>query len=336
MRTIVTINNQKLQIQFLAWSFFVFLILYLISAFRPFDVGTDTMTYVQGYINPRTSVQSRNIGYNALITFLRYFSDDPRFFLIIISLVTQLLIYISIVKFTKYPLFGILMYALVFYCLSLNILRQFIITALFYQFGVTYILKKNLPAYCVLITILFTIHELSIILLPLYFLSRKFLSPVYYLGLWLASAAFLFLNQVNSLFGLFKQADTFLRIYMANLPNYFSEVEKLSNSEVSLNGVILDQIIFATIFYLIFYSNKIKVTPTVIVFFNIFFAGIILQNLFFFIQIIQRVSIILIFANIYLASITFYKLYYRIAYLVIFCLLFYVRFVLNGISGVFH
>jgi hypothetical protein len=336
MKTIVTINNQKIEIQFLAWSFLVFLILYLISALRPFDVGTDTISYVQGYVNPRVSIQSRNLGYNSFVMFLRYFSEEPRFFLIIVSFIVQLTIFLSIIKYSKYPLFGILIYALVFYCLSLNILRQFIITALFYQFGVSYILKKNLLAYCILVAVLFTIHELSIILLPLYFLSRRLSSPLFYLGLWLASLAFLFLNQISTLFEIFKRADVFLRMFMANLPNYFSEVEKLSNSDVSLNGVIIDQVVFFTMFYLIFYSKKINVSPTIIVFFNILFAGILLQNIFFFIQIVQRVSIIFIFAYVYLASNLLFKLNYRIAYLVVFCLLFYVRFVINGISGVFH
>jgi hypothetical protein len=336
MQTIVTINDQKTQTQFIAWSFLVFLGLYFFSALRPFDVGTDTISYVQGYVNPRISIQNRNIGYNSLVFFLRYFSEDPRFFLIVVSLIVQLTIFFSIIKFTKYPLFASLLYALVFYCLSLNILRQFMVTALFYQFGVTFILKRNFLAYCILMIVLFTFHEMSIILFPLYFLSRRLSSPVFYVGIWIASVVFLFLNQISSLFDLFKRADIFLRMFMANLPDYFSEVEKLSNSEVSLNGVILDQVVFLSLFYLVFYSQKIQKTKTIIMFFNIFFAGIVFQNIFFFIQVVQRISIILVFANIYLASNVLYKLNYRIVYLVVFGILFYVRFVVNGISGVFH
>lgn len=336
MKTKAIIDNYPVQRRYIAYTFLVFIVLFLISAFRTFDVGTDTITYVQGYINPRISIQNRNIGYNYMIDFLRYFSTEPRFFLISVSLITQVFIFLAIIKFTKYPLFGIILYGLIFYCLSLNILRQFIVTSLFYYFGITLIQNRKLIPYTILIALLFTIHELSLILFPLYFFSRRLSSKMIYLAIWLFSLAFLLLNQISNLFTYLKKVDVFLKVIISNLPNYFSEIDKLANSEVSLNGVLLDQAVFIVMYYLIFYSRKVVVNQRVIIFFNIFFVGIIFQNIFFFISVIQRLSLLLIFANVFLSANLLYKLQYRIVFVVVFFVLFYIRFVVNGISGIFH
>lgn len=336
MRTRTIVDNYPVQVKYITYTSLVFIILFLISALRSFDVGTDTISYVQGYINPRISIQNRNIGYNLFVDFLRYFSTEPRFFLISVSLITQVFIFLAIIKFTRYPLFGIILYGLIFYCLSLNILRQFIVTSLFYYFGIPLIQNRKLIHYALLIALLFTIHELSLILLPLYFFSRKLSSKVLYLGIWGFSLAFLLLNQVSNLFTYLKRVDVFLKAIISNLPNYFSEIDKLANSEASLNGVLLDQAVFLIIYYLIFYSKRIVVNQRIIIFFNIFFVGIIFQNLFFFISVIQRLSLLLIFANIFLSANLLYRLPYRLLFIAVFFVLFYIRFVVNGISGIFH
>lgn len=336
MRTRTIVDNYPVQVKYIAYTSLVFIILFLISALRSFDVGTDTISYVQGYINPRISIQNRNIGYNLFVDFLRYFSTEPRFFLISVSLITQVFIFLAIIKFTRYPLFGIIIYGLIFYCLSLNILRQFIVTSLFYYFGIPLIQNRKLIHYTLLIALLFTIHELSLILLPLYFFSRKLSSKVLYLGIWGFSFAFLLLNQVSNLFTYLKRVDVFLKAIISNLPNYFSEIDKLANSEASLNGVLLDQVVFLIIYYLIFHSKRIVVNQRTIIFFNIFFVGIIFQNLFFFISVIQRLSLLLIFANIFLSANLLYRLPYRLLFTAVFFVLFYIRFVVNGIAGIFH
>lgn len=336
MRTRTIVDNYPVPMKYIALAFLVFIILFLISALRSFDVGTDTISYVQGYINPRVSIQNRNVGYNVFVDFLRYFSTEPRFFLICVSMITQVFIFLAIVKFTKYPLFGIIAYGLIFYCLSLNILRQFVVTSLFYYFGIPLIQNRKFLPYALLIALLFTVHELSLILLPLYFVTRKLSSKLVYLGVWFLSLTFLLLNQVSNLFTYLKRVDVFLKLIISNLPNYFSEIDKLANSEASLNGVLLDQAVFLVMFYLIFYSKKVVISQRIIIFFNIFFIGILFQNLFFFISVIQRLSLLLIFANVFLSANLLYKLPYRIIYVIIFFVLFYIRFVVNGISGIFH
>lgn len=317
--------------------FLIFIFLYIIAAFRSFDVGTDTMSYIEGFVFPHLSIQDRNPGYNLVIKLLRSISDSPRFFLVVISFAIQFFIFLSIVKYTRYPVFAILIYALIFFCLSLNILRQFMVTGLFYYYGIDYILKRRWLAYAILMLILFSIHELSLVLVPLYFFSKKMFKPVFYLAVWLASVLLLtFSYKTNILTGFFEIVDAAIRSVSSDVPAYFNEVDSLYNSSVSLNGIYLDQLFFLGAFYFLFYSGKINITPKLTVFFNIFFAGIIFQNCFFFIEVVQRVSLLFLFSSIYVAALIYNNVFHRTLYVAVAALLFYVRFVQGGISGVFH
>ena len=336
MKTYSLDTDNAFRINRNVYLFIIFLFLYLIAALRPFSVGTDTIDYMQGFINQRTSIQSRNIGYNSISGFLHYFSNDPRFFLIIITLLIQLPIYYSVYKFTKFPVFGILVYGLLFYGHSLNILRQFLVISLFYSFGIDFLLKRKLIYFLIFTAILVTIHELAILFLPLYFISRKLFSLKLYLIVWFVSFLFLLSNQISAVSSLFQQLDMFLRVYFASLPQYLLQVEERIRSDVSLNGAFLDQGVFLYAIYHFFFLRNKQLNETSIIFFDIFFVGIIMQNLFIYIDVIQRVSLLFLFAITYVAANVIYPLKYRLLLLLVLGALFYVRFVLNGISGVFH
>ena len=313
----------------------IFLLLFTLAAIRPFSVGTDTLSYVKGYINPVYSIQNRNAGYNAIVNALRVISEDPRFFLIVISFFTQFYIFKSFYKFAKFPAFAALIYALSFYCLSLNILRQFLIISAFYYFGIDFILDRKLIKYTILVLLLFTIHELSLVLFPLYFMSTKLKPKLIYLAIWLVSLAFLVTSQLSGISSLFEQLDSLLRGFMSNLPNYFSETETLTKEKASMNGVYFDEGIFLLIYYQIFYSKKIQITRVTIVLFNIYFVGVIFQNLFFQLDVIQRIATTFLFASIYLLATLITNMRLKIVLVVLFAVLFYFRFVLNGLGGVF-
>jgi hypothetical protein len=271
------------------------MLLFLLAAFRSFDVGTDTPTYVAGFINPSLSVQNRNVGYNTLVAILRFFNTDPRYFLIVISLITQLFIYKSLRKYSKLPALAMLIYALSFYCFTLNLLRQYIVISIFYFYGIDLILKRKLYLYILLIALLATFHELALVLFPLYFVTRKlFLKKIYVIA-WLFSLAFLLTSQVSAVSSIFGAIDSLARIYLSNLPNYFNEVDSLINEKISLNGLFFDNLIFLSAYYLMFHTKREKPDNILIVFFNIFFIGIVFENIFYYLQVIDRIAFVFSF-----------------------------------------
>lgn len=317
------------------FAFLIFLVLFLIASFRSFKVGTDTITYVKGFVNPHISVQDRNFGYNTFSDIVRTISSDPRFFLIVTAFIIQFFIYRSISKYSRYSIFAMIVYGLVFYCLSLNILRQFIIIGVFYCFGIDFILEKKLIKYTILVLILCTFHELSLTLLPLYFFARKALPKLSYFLIWLVSFAALLSNGVSGISSFFNGLDVALRFIMANLPNYFSEIDNLTNTAVSLNGVFLDQLVFLGVFWIYIIKGKKEKTPINTIFFNIYFSGVVFQNVFFFLDVIARIAISFLFAGVLLVSNVFTDVRIRVLYVILLIILFYFRFVLNGVAGVF-
>lgn len=157
-----------------------FTILFFISAFRPYTVGTDTSHYV-GFYNSYLDVGNSylvdldiEIGYKILI-FLSSFFSNPRFLLILTSLIICVGYYLFINKNSNDVYFSSFLFVtLYFFCLSLNIQRQSL-SMLFIAESIIRLNNNDYKFYSifVLIASLFHITSLiTLILLPIHILLK--------------------------------------------------------------------------------------------------------------------------------------------------------------------
>lgn len=107
------------------WCLSAWLILSIIEGFRSFDIGTDTSTYA--YLFVTDSMESFETGFQILGSFVHLMTNDPVFFLLFISLVTNGLIVFSIYRISSQPFISVFCYmALYYYFQSFNAMRQYL------------------------------------------------------------------------------------------------------------------------------------------------------------------------------------------------------------------
>lgn len=107
------------------WCLCAWLILSLIEGLRSFDIGTDTSTYA--YLFATDGMDSFESGFQGLGKFIHVMTNDPTFFLLTISLITNGLVIFSIYRISSQPYISVFCYmTLYYYFQSFNAMRQYI------------------------------------------------------------------------------------------------------------------------------------------------------------------------------------------------------------------
>lgn len=107
------------------WCLCAWIVLSTIEGLRSFDIGTDTSTYA--YLFATDGMDSFDAGFQLLGQFVHLFTNDPSFFLLVISLVTNGLVIFSIYKISSQPYISVFCYVtLYYYFQSFNAMRQYI------------------------------------------------------------------------------------------------------------------------------------------------------------------------------------------------------------------
>lgn len=143
--------------------------------------GTDTMRYLYNYVRYIDFSWNElfdkingvgESGHLILTKFLGYFSHS-RLYLATYAALTVWFIYISTVSFKKECVaMAMLIYYLVFFSTSLNLMRQFVAISII-AYSIKFVFERNFVKFFITIFIATTFHTSAFLMFPIYFLWTK-------------------------------------------------------------------------------------------------------------------------------------------------------------------
>lgn len=155
----------------------LFFVFFIISAFRSFNIGNDTIEYTNLY----TSLQNSTIesftwryerGFLYFNRILSFVSSNPQVLLVTIAFITCLAYYIVIKKYSLIPWMSVyLFFTLRYFDLSMNIARQTLAMAAILM-AVTTILNKKYILFFILVLLATSFHNTAIISLCILFVDK--------------------------------------------------------------------------------------------------------------------------------------------------------------------
>ncbi|WP_078432586.1 EpsG family protein [Metabacillus halosaccharovorans] len=155
--------------------FIVLTCLVLVSGLRN-TIG-DTYFYMHAYetidFTWKYTLENKDPGFSVLQMYLKNISNDPQILLFITALVTNLLIVITLYKYTKMVEIGFYVFITSgLFTVSMNGVRQFL-AASFIFWATKYLLTGQFKQYFFIVLFASTFHGSALILLPIYFIVRR-------------------------------------------------------------------------------------------------------------------------------------------------------------------
>ncbi|QNF26198.1 EpsG family protein [Metabacillus elymi] len=155
--------------------FLVLICLVLVSGLRN-TIG-DTYFYMQTYAVKDFTweyiLENKDPGFGVLQMYLKNISNDPQILILLTALVTNLLIVITLYKYTK--MIEISLYVFItsgMFIVSMNGVRQFLAASLIFC-ATKYLLNGKFKHYFFVVLFASTFHESALILIPIYFIVRR-------------------------------------------------------------------------------------------------------------------------------------------------------------------
>ena len=249
---------------------------------RDFGIGIDTTVYIDKYFDnaedllgfANISDTDNDFGFWCLAYIANLISDDSQSLLLVIAFFINSLIFISICQYRNRFNFNIciatLLFDMVFFCHTLNLMRQFCAIAIL-VFAFSQFIKKRYLVYIVLQVIALSFHKTSFVFLAvplswyISFVESNKLKIIYSLSviclLFISITSFFYVLSVIGDSGIINE------IYA---DRYSSSGDYVRTTKFSGTGIIKYSIIIFNVFYIIY--AKIK--------------NVIDKNLFFFILIL--------------------------------------------------
>ena len=164
----------------------LFLYYTIFTMLRADYVGTDLHNYIRRfqlignagweYIQYWHDRWSFEYGFIALNKLLSLINKNERFFIIVISVFTQAIIFKAIKRYSKSPSFSYFVYVVfVFWATSLNLVRLFLSISIC-LLSLEHIKKNEIFQFCIIVILAGTIHSSALVFLLLYPLSKVKLS----------------------------------------------------------------------------------------------------------------------------------------------------------------
>lgn len=209
---------------------FIGIFLFFEAALRNYTVGADTGTYLVRYVR-FANTDWKDIfqladsmmfehGFAVFNKLLTYINDNPRFLLVITAFIIVFSYSYKIYKNSTMPWLSYFIFiTLGFYGLSLSAIRQYIAVAII-LFSYDAIIKNELIEFIVLVLLATTIHTSSIIVLPMFWLSK-----IKYSKINMSVFLIMFLSSVSLFFRYAKQITNFILPYIRNYRRYFNSFE---------------------------------------------------------------------------------------------------------------
>lgn len=270
-------------------------------------VGNDWEGYRKFFENlASTGISTYEVepGYFYVNKFVINIGGDYTLMFAIIAFISWFFIFKS-TKSHLLPLFIFFIFADEFFFWSMNGVRQFVAIGIF-LFAIQFIINHNMKAYFLLIALAMMFHISALVLLPLYFIPFQ---KLYNQKIWFSTfiISFFFTNVPFITEGLqlifFKVTETIplLSVYL----RYF-EGSKYQAIDVTV-GLGYYFRILITFFILYFSKEIVKQYPQTKIYFVLFFASMVIFNLFYMFSIVGRINnYFIILRSIVLAIIIYY------------------------------
>ncbi|WP_439021824.1 EpsG family protein [Bacillus thuringiensis] len=176
----------------------VALSLILVSGLRN-NIG-DTYFYMHAYnvteFNWEHIQNNKDKGFYIFQMILKGYTDDPQAMVFITALITNVLIVLTLYKYSRLVEISLYVYITSgMYLVSMNGIRQYLAAAIIFA-ATKYIFDGNWKMYVLIVLIASTFHQSALVLIPLYFLiRRRAWSGITFLLLFLAVLIVIGFNQ---------------------------------------------------------------------------------------------------------------------------------------------
>ncbi|MFD2214009.1 EpsG family protein [Metabacillus endolithicus] len=182
--------------------FLVLCSLVLVSGLRN-NIG-DTYFYMHEYETQSFTwnnvMEKKDPGFAILQMLLKNVTDDPQLLLLVTALVTNLLIVLTLYKYTKMIELSIFVFiASGMFVVSMNGIRQYLAASIIF-WATKYLVEGKFKHYFFLVLFSSTFHESALILIPIYFIVRREAwTKVTYLLLFVSICIVLGFNQFSQI-----------------------------------------------------------------------------------------------------------------------------------------
>ncbi|PGZ58652.1 capsular biosynthesis protein [Bacillus cereus] len=172
--------------------------LILVSGLRN-NIG-DTYFYMHAYnvtdFNWEHIQNNKDKGFYIFQMILKGYTDDPQAMVFITALITNVLIVLTLYKYSRLVEISLYVYITSgMYLVSMNGIRQYLAAAIIFA-ATKYIFDGNWKMYVLIVLIASTFHQSALVLIPLYFLiRRRAWSGITFLLLFLAVLIVIGFNQ---------------------------------------------------------------------------------------------------------------------------------------------
>ncbi|PDZ03256.1 capsular biosynthesis protein [Bacillus cereus] len=172
--------------------------LVLVAGLRK-NIG-DTYFYMHAYnvteFNWEYIQNNKDMGFNIFQMVLKEYTNDPQVMVFITALITNLLIVVTLYKYSRFIEISLYVYITSgMYLVSMNGIRQYLAAAIVFA-GTKYIFDGNWKMYVLIVLFASTFHQSALVLIPVYFLiRRRAWSGITFLLLFLAVLIVIGFNQ---------------------------------------------------------------------------------------------------------------------------------------------
>lgn len=168
---LLVFNNNKSGKTLFMWLCFIELV--FIAGFRAWHIGADTPSYVGEFISVIAgrdlSLSHMEKGYVLYTQFLALFTSNPQGILIANALIITGAIFQTIKKYSPVVLLPVLLFVILDYATTLNILRQYMALSIV-LFAFPFVVKRDFILFAVSCAIAASFHTSAILAIGLYFI----------------------------------------------------------------------------------------------------------------------------------------------------------------------
>lgn len=136
----------------------------------------DTYFYKHSYLMLANtgSTSGYELGFLKLMELLTKISSDPQLLIFVVALICNLFLLLSLKRDSTY--FELSVYLLItsgYYLVTMNGMRQTMVAAVYFYFGIEFMKNKKMVKYMLLVFILMYFHKSAFFLFPVYFIAQE-------------------------------------------------------------------------------------------------------------------------------------------------------------------
>ena len=259
---------------------FTSLILILVAGLR-YETGGDWNIYENIFhkIKPIGEIAAGaktysgiELGFVLFCSVIKQLGGNIQTVFFLITLLNIILITKSLMRYTKYVIFGLFVYySILYFALEMLYTRQAIAVAISF-FSLAYIKERKIIKYLLLIILAAFFHRMALVMIPLYFILNIRFSSVFLIVLFSIGCIFM-IFQIPWMKGIFLSISMFLGDDFSNRALYYLSEERYSIARVISIGFVLNILLFVLI---LLFKNKIEKKEYGTIFINMFVLSLLI------------------------------------------------------------